>query len=270
MKEILKDMLRPMYYLLSSPNYRTYQYMLFRHGNTKRYSETRVEFAGRRFIVPDVPSFLHQYREIFVEGVYRFSSTSASPLIVDCGANVGLSCTFFSESYPAATIMAFEADPHVFRLLEQNITSNNVKNVKLFNKAVWIHNDGVSFEQEGADGGAVVSGSSSTLNIPSIRLKDLLRNHPVDFLKIDIEGAEYEVLLDCAHELQTVKTIFFEYHSFRHHPQRLQAILEVLAGAGFRYYIQSSSLLHSPLLKIAQETNPLDLQLNVFCYKHEK
>ena len=47
--------------------------------------------------------------------------------------------------------------------------------------------------------GAINEGNKKT--VPCVRLRDLL-NEEIDFLKIDIEGAEYEVLKDCADEFE--------------------------------------------------------------------
>ena len=47
--------------------------------------------------------------------------------------------------------------------------------------------------------------------VTCVRLKDLL-DDDIDFLKIDIEGAEYAVLKDCSDDLTNVKNLFVEYH----------------------------------------------------------
>jgi adenylosuccinate synthase len=88
----------------------------------------------------------------------------------------------------------------------------------------------------------------------------------VDLLKIDIEGAEYEVLKDCANSLSNVKNIFVEYHSWNSSTQKLSEILEVLEMNNFRYYIEDLSKRKQPFINHAKEKN-MDLQLNIFGIK---
>jgi tRNA1(Val) A37 N6-methylase TrmN6 len=66
-------------------------------------------------------AFQITYAEIFEKGIYTFNSTNPNPVIIDCGANMGLSLLFFSINYPNAKIYAFEPDVSVLEYLERNI-----------------------------------------------------------------------------------------------------------------------------------------------------
>jgi len=86
-------------------------------------------------------------------------------------------------------------------------------------------------------------------------------------LKIDIEGSEYEVLLDSQEYLKNVKNLFIEYHSFYKKEQKLDEVLNIIKKAGFRYYIgPSGTPLHNPLYKRVVELS-MDIQLNIFAYR---
>lgn len=163
--------------------------------------------------------------------------------------------------------MAFEADPHIYSFLESNLSKNNLKGIEIHNKAVWINSDGVSFSQDGADGGSIIDPSQSNLRVKSIRLKEVLLTEKVDFLKLDIEGAEIDVLIDCSSALKNVQNLFFEFHSFRNKPQRLHQTLEILSQSGFRYFLQSPHTLNGPFIKKSIDQQIMDLQLNVYCYR---
>ncbi len=80
---------------------------------------------------------------------------------------------------------------------------------------------------------------NNSLPVSAIRLYDLL-DKEIDFLKIDIEGAEIEVLKDCEDRLKNVVNIFVEYHSNPNDKQELDAVLSILTNAGFRYDIKGS------------------------------
>ena len=85
----------------------------------------------------------------------------------------------------------------------------------------------------------------------------------VDLLKIDIEGAEYEVLKDCEDTLDNVENIFIEYHSWNNSPQKLSEILAILEKNNFRYYISSICGRSHPFINTGLDQN-MDLQLNIF------
>ena len=98
----------------------------------------------------------------------------------------------------------------------------------------------------------------------SIRLKNILARK-IDFLKIDIEGAETEVVEDCAKNLTMVKNVFVEYHSSVGKEQTLPKILSILSGSGMRYSIKEASSSKSPF--IDRVTSGFDLQLNISAYR---
>jgi hypothetical protein len=103
--------------------------------------------------------------------------------------------------------------------------------------------------------------------VEAVRLKDILKEHTtIDFLKIDIEGAEHRVIMDCAEELHRVDKMFIEYHSSPNHPQLLHQILRVINNSGFRYYIKEASNNYShPFIR--NKDVLYDLQLNIFCFR---
>jgi hypothetical protein len=85
----------------------------------------------------------------------------------------------------------------------------------------------------------------------------------VDLLKIDVEGSETDVLLECAGKLQQVDRIFVEYHSFSERPQSLDRLLGILRESGFRYQIQTERAARCPFIERSEYLG-MDLQLMVF------
>jgi FkbM family methyltransferase len=271
MLRVLKDCLKPIYLFLKERNYREYARLVSKYGNAKRYKPAKIKFLNYQIEVIDVLSFVYQFKEIFYEGSFKISLKKADPVIYDCGANIGISCLYFKKLYPQSRIKAFEADPDIFKVLKSNLVLNNQEsNVEFNNLAIWTHNNGVSFNQEGSDGGFIVDHNDprvEQVKIPSVRLKDLLEQEPhIDFLKIDIEGAEVDVLIDCDGSFKNVDYIFFEYHSFSKERQKLDDVLRILTKNGFRYFIQSPYLRPSPFA-IRNDNLTMDMQLNVYCFK---
>ncbi len=239
---------------------------IIRLNSIPRYNETSTKLLGFEFKIPDGPSFIETYKEVFKKNIYKFQTTAISPVIIDCGANVGVSCVYFKRVYPQCRLIAFEPDPIIFNYLEDNIKSGEIKNIELIQKAVWSCNTELEFYSEKSDAGRLnVEMNAEKITVQTTRLKDYLKEQ-VDFLKIDIEGAETEVILDSKDLLKNVQNIFIEYHSFKNNKQTLSNILEKIQEAGFRYQIQPMLYSQRPFIKI-DEYMGMDLQLNIFGYR---
>ena len=241
---------------------------------TKRFSTLKTHIFGFDFELVDSASFFHQYTEIFHKQVYLFSiEKNRSPYIIDCGANVGVSVLYFKKVFPNSQIVAFEADKKIFKVLKRNIEKSNEGGVTLLNKGLWNKEGKLNFINEGADGGRICenkipSDGLDIVEIESIRLRDYL-NVNVDFLKIDIEGAETIVLEDCKDVLNNVKNIFVEFHSEVASSQELDRILKILRDNGFRYYIESSTIINDQPFIWQNKINGFDNLLNIYAYQEK-
>ncbi|HUC31459.1 MAG TPA: FkbM family methyltransferase [Candidatus Paceibacterota bacterium] len=232
-----------------------------------RFRQGVVRLFHKKVIFIDSASFVAMYVDIFINEAYKFQADGSQPLILDCGANIGLSIIYFKKLYPGAIIEAFEPDSKVFNVLDINCKTFGFKNVTLINKGIWVHNDGINFLPDGADGGRIVPDSpqQSLEKIKTVRLRELLeKDREIDLLKIDIEGAEVKVLSDCREKLSHVKLLFVEYHSSAGHEQRLDELLTILTEAGFRYYINSIGGVAKNYFLHHDEQAGFDLQLNIY------
>ncbi len=250
--------------------YRVFLKLLFKYGKIKRNETREINFLNYHVTVPDCLSFIFQYKEIFVKEYYRFNSESETPVIYDCGANIGISVLYFKSLYKNARIKAFEADGSIAGILRGNLKRNGIDGTEIISKAVWINNDGIEFSLNGADAGSVY-GSNKKIKVDSVRLRDLIENEEhIHFLKMDIEGAEINVIPDCTDILYKVDNIFIEFHSFINHPQKLDSIISVLEKNNFRYFIKSEENRKSPFINKSNPEFPdTDLQLNIFAYRQE-
>ncbi len=232
-----------------------------------RYEAFSTRLLGSEFHGVDGRSFYHSFREIFVDRIYEFATDAAAPRIVDAGSNIGLSLLFFKDRYPDCQLTGFEPDPNVFQVVQRNMESFQQGDVELIQKAVWTEETVLTFQSEGADAGHLKShpDDSSLISVEACSLRPFLQQ-PVEFLKMDIEGAEIDVLLDCADDLPRVANLFVEYHSFANQPQRLHELVAVLAAAGFRYQIQTQFASRNPFCELDLQLG-MDLQLNVFAYR---
>ena len=211
---------------------------------------------------------LHTYKDLFEKEIYNFSATTPSPFIIDCGANIGLGVLYFKSLYPQATILAFEPDKENFALLQKNVQLNQLTNVECRQSAVWIYNGEISFSSAGTEGSQITkdNNGANTIQIKAERLADIIKNQKVDFLKIDIEGAELEVIKDCEPHLKNVKYLFVEYHGKADETEKLYQLLESVKNHYKVYIKMAADNLTYPF--VTKSTGgAFDVQLNIFCYQ---
>ncbi|WP_345993137.1 FkbM family methyltransferase [Sulfurimonas sp. HSL-1716] len=234
-----------------------------------RFVENDLILFDKKVYIPDVASFFFLLKEIFQLEIYKFSTRTKKPLIIDCGANIGLSVIYFKRLYPHAKIIAFEPDKEIFKYLKSNVESFGYKDAELINKALWNQETTLRFFSEGADGGRIAADDEKQqiIEVQTVKLSEYLKDVNVDFLKIDIEGAETDVLLECQNELKNVENIFIEYHSFSDKPQTLSTILSILEKNGFRYYIEHIGVKSSHPFESITDYVGFDNQLNIFGYR---
>ncbi|TAE00764.1 MAG: FkbM family methyltransferase [Bacteroidetes bacterium] len=232
-----------------------------------RYQQTSISLFGKKFQIADAWSFVIMFDEIFNKKIYQFPSAHPKPFIIDCGVNVGASLLFFKRLFPKSQIIGFEPDPKIYQIATKNISSFDLKNITLVQKALWNTETTLHFASTGADGGRLGDKNlGQNIEVQTVSLRNYL-TQKVDFLKIDIEGAEDTVLKDCADLLPNVERMFVEYHSFANQKQSLNQILDILGQAGFRYYIERNGVRSpQPYLNIDTLIG-MDLQLNIFAYR---
>ena len=237
--------------------------------NYPAFTEGKADFFGKPFYFSHGPSFIHSVDEIFRDEIYKFTTNNQTPYIIDCGANIGLSIAYFRQLFPNAEILAFEPDEHIFELLRKNVAQlPNSDDIKIEKKAVWTEDSILEFFSEGALAGSLVTDFGQRNNIINIQAVDLKKhlNRNIDFLKIDIEGAENKLIFDIKDHLQNVNRMFLEYHGIKDEPQNLGEILNLLKEIGFQYYIRiADETIHFPYC--GEKPRNFNQQLNIFCYR---
>jgi FkbM family methyltransferase len=222
---------------------------------------------GRKFYFRNPQNFLEGIREIFIEQCYR-QLLPTQPYILDCGANIGLSVLYMKRLFPDALIDAFEPDESNFEVLQMNVQSFGLKNVSLYKKAVWIKDETLLFRSRGTMGsGIVTEKNNETIEVKAVRLSNYM-TRKIDFLKMDIEGAEYSVLKDIEPQLHLVSNLFVEYHGLFEQNDELLEMLQLIRKNGFTIYIEDSArIYHQPFLQQKSGNWGFDVQLNIYCRK---
>ena len=204
--------------------------------NKTRFQPYRIKVLDLDISLNDPRSFYSEFVYIFKNEIYNFHSNKKNPTIIDGGSFIGLSCLYFKKKYPGARITIFEPDKNALSFLRKNIGANHIKNVEIIEKGLFRKDGETTFKPDNTDGGKIDPSGSGSIEVT--RLSNYI-NTDIDFVKLNIEGAELTVLeeLDQSNKLQKVRELCIEYHSFKGQKQTLDKILSILTRNNFRYYI---------------------------------
>jgi FkbM family methyltransferase len=151
--------------------------------------------------------------------------------VLDIGAGFGDFSICVAREHPDARVYAFEPLPESLALLEENLSLNGIQNVKRFPWAVW--GEGGTLVLRTATGlsgqhtatPSAGKGVEEPISVSSVTLDQIFAKLGLvrcDFLKIDCEGAEYEIFFHASREtLARIRHIAMEYHDgvtkYSHH-----------------------------------------------------
>jgi FkbM family methyltransferase len=188
---------------------------------------------GRRVGVRQGTKDFYALRDTFLAQYHLPPDGIVPATIWDLGANIGMTMAHFAVLYPDARIAGVELDPENAALCRENILPWSER-CELVQAAVWTDDGGVDYEREPGmeQGFHVVEQGDGNAKASSITLNGLLERHSwdrVDFVKMDIEGAEREVLATETDWAAAVRSIKVEVHE----PYSVDECLRDLRALGF-------------------------------------
>ncbi len=211
-----------------------------------------IRFRTRNGIVFEVPERLyHEFKEIFFECAYTIGQqkeiTECRPVIIDIGANVGFFSIFALSRFPDATIYAYEPIPANFRQLERNCHINADKTIHCYNQAVCRQRGTITIYVDQTDSFSTsatilpgTAGNPTSIEVPCLRLQDIFDDRQIEqchFLKLDCEGAEYDILYSTPPSyLQRIDQMAIEVHRGKKSGENLTSLRTFLAENGFSLF----------------------------------
>jgi FkbM family methyltransferase len=229
---------------------RTYLTMLVMNRFVGKGAAGSVRLLSSTYTYSKRASLYGMFREIFIDQNYYIPPTDKPLTIIDCGTNIGVSLLYFRTQAPNATITAFEPNPHTYQIVQTNVKTNNL-NVTIHPVGLGQAKTTATFYTDSKDLASQSGSTTGHLATKNYELTSLMVDieplstyitGPVDILKLDVEGAEGEVLTELADSdtLRHIKQIFIEYHFDGVHTKYpLGAMLSILENAGFTYAINS-------------------------------
>lgn len=176
---------------------------------------------------------IQSIREVWMEQAYRLPFTLRPKIIIDLGANIGLTSVWLAHRYKPTRIIAVEPSPDNARLARLNLSRNNVPS-ELIEAAVGPQ-DGTALFQGSGDSNIGRVGTAGA-PVPVVSMRTILSRHSpgsaVDLMKMDIEGGEQALLTENTEWLDQIRSIVAEFH-----PDVVDygGLIKRLESEGFRY-----------------------------------
>ncbi len=188
----------------------------------KKYTKVIIRAFDLKIHLANYPSFFYLFNEIFCRDLYRSKINVKN--YIDAGAHIGLAILWFHVFNPDMKIKAFEPDGQSYKLLIRNLKENNIRNYETYNLAlsneiaerdfyiikhpIQCLNNSLFIKQELP---------FTTVQVKVEKLSNFISER-VSLLKMDIEGAEFNVIEDLlsSDKIKKTENIIVEVHYFSH------------------------------------------------------
>lgn len=182
---------------------------------------------GLKYIVRSRTMDRSIIKEVWISKVYdQFGiKVEKGDTVIDIGAHIGVFSTYAATLSETGKIYAFEPFMDNFKMLEQHKLMNQKENLFVFNKGVsdTAGKKTLFLSPDNNTGGHSLhlkNHSSNKIEIETIQLGAFCKEHnihQIDFLKLDCEGAEFEILKSNESILDKVQKVVMECHPYANH-----------------------------------------------------
>ncbi len=164
------------------------------------------------------------FNQIILEEEYKYvinlirENALSLQSMLDFGMNIGLTSVYFSRFFPDLKIKGYEISKETLDRAKQNFELNHLKNIECFHEGVWSENTELYLDnnfRDGQDWSNQLSTNVSKNKIHCKSISEIINKQPVDFVKIDIEGGEFELFKSTEYVdswLPFVKVLAIEIH----------------------------------------------------------
>ena len=193
-----------------------------------KFYEIRVPEVGERID--------RRYRDLLAAGKV--------PVVVDAGANIGVSSIWFARQFPQARVVAVEPDAGNVALLRRNVAS--YRNIVVMDAAIGASRGFAALSNSGERLAWTVQTVRSSDGVPIVTVDDALAASGGDepfIVKVDIEGFERDLFASNLDWLERTHVLFVEPHDWMFPGQRSSgALQEAMARRSFELFITGDTL----------------------------
>lgn len=196
---------------------------------------------GLTMAAPNFPGARVPLYEIFVEDAYRMPwitrGLRPDATVLDIGGHIGCFTVAMAAAMPGATIHTYEASPVTHSWLARNVAANHLDGrVHPHHSAVSDHIGELTFADNSRGSGLnglTAPASASMVTVPTVTFDEAVRRAggAVDAVKMDTEGAEYDIILPSSPESwASVQRVAMEFHPVAGHS--VDELLAFFAAVG--------------------------------------
>ena len=197
---------------------------------TGRPRDIRFRVGGLDVVTPNRAGTRFPVYEVFTDDSYRLpwfaGGLAPDAGALDIGAHIGSFSLRYAALRPAARVASYEAIPSTHRYLAANIRRNGLDGrVAAHNVAVSstdgtlrLADHGVASAHNGMS--RLGEAGSTTVEVPCVSLAHAMADlgAPAELVKLDCEGAEYDIVLGSDPALwEPVRRVVLEYHDMPGH-----------------------------------------------------
>ena len=224
----------------------------------------QIRPSGLRFKVRGAMD-IWTIKETFLDRFYEKLSPAIQDgwTIIDIGAGIGDFSILSAFQRPRARVIAFEPTPESCALCQENLRLNAIANVQVFQQAIWSTSGEVAIDTGHVEPGQFTTHDQNGnanhekagILATGLSLEDAFERLDVercDLLKMDCEGAEFEILFKAPdHILERIGHIVMEYHD-RATTYRHTDLAKFLTGKGFKVRVMPN-FVHADLGYLAAQ-----------------
>jgi FkbM family methyltransferase len=198
-----------------------------------------LNFKYDKYNVIYPKTYFQFLKEVFVLDVYRTSLIRKNDIVLDLGAGTGDFCIIASKKAEAnGTVIALEPDSDNYELLKYNIQRNKCQNVIPINIGVGKEDD-----QEKEIIAPFDKPSRGKISTLETILEKIGMSKRIDFIKMDIEGSEVEVIAKSINIIKQADVVSLEFHGTR------RRIDELLLNHGFFFKPITMTYIYKRIVK---------------------
>ncbi len=175
--------------------------------------------------------------EVYVLNLYRANLLKKNDVVLDAGSGIGEFAVLASKEIgPGGRVIAIEPDPNDYELLELNIKKNKCENVIPINIGLGRNSGERRMEFRGRSYSFKVDTLENVLDKAGLKKR-------INFIKMDIEGFETEVLTQSIDTIKNADTIAIELHNTKDEVDR------ILSKYNFQFTPISKRIIYYQLFK---------------------
>jgi len=168
-------------------------------------------------------------------------------VVVDLGAHIGAFAVRAARRAHRGKVYSYEAARKNYLLLEENCKLNGLENLHIENIAISDKRGEMPLYTPANNsilGSLRQETSSFREMVQAITFSDIIAEHAlkrVDFLKIDVEGAEFDILFSCSDKtFAKIQRMVIEYHEFEGDKRSHQDLVNLLVLYGFKVVVEKA------------------------------